>query len=801
MSNNRSVHIIGAGPSGLVSAYELIKKNYNVNIYEKLDIVGGMCRTWKEKEYLLDTGPHIYHTPNKKLSDLWKKEFGDLLVEGDFWSKNVIDGDIEKLIDYPISWELIKSFSEPMRSTILEELENRNQNKSIGAKTFDEYVRNLVGPTLSKLFFTKYPEKIWGKPTSEITSEWAPKRIEIRDKITPFYYNEYAAVGRFGTGCVYKNLEEKIVNLGGNFHFNNPVIDLNHKGDYITDIILSSGEKVKIKNNDIIISTIPITILGEFLNIKSKLKFRGIASVYLSVDSKKINWPSGVNWLYFDHDKYYFNRITNSTSMCENVSPHDEKLITIESTFSEGDYIDKMNKQDFENEIIKQVCSSKIIKNKSDIVFKSSNKEKYVYPLQEPGYQLNLSKLKSKIESFINLFSIGTGGDFNYADSQVLFHKAFDLVDIINDRNISINKSTKTINKKNFKKSFKINEYKVGIVNCKPLIIGEIGLNHNGNFDLCKKLIDEAVKCGLKFVKLQTYKSGNTRVSDKVKSANYIEKITDQEESISLMFDKYNLSKKDQIDLFLYARQKGLSLFSTPFDIESAEFLNNELNVDCFKIASVDLVNIPLIRYVAKFKKPMILSCGMSNLSEIEDALNAVKSQNNYKVILLHCNSSYPAQHEDMNLSVINTLKNTFKIPVGLSDHTFGLLASTTALSIGASVIERHFTLDRYMEGPDHILSSEPNEMKELVNYSNIIPKMLGDGIKRIEDGEYFNINLQRKSIYALRNIKKGEIIDDFNTCIKGPGIGILPKYFDVIKGKKVNKLIKKDFPITWEDF
>ena len=222
------------------------------------------------------------------------------------------------------------------------------------------------------------------------------------------------------------------------------------------------------------------------------------------------------------------------------------------------------------------------------------------------------------------------------------------------------------------------------------------------------------------------------------------------------------------------------------------------IKVDCYKIASVDLVNIPLISHVSSFKKPMILSCGMANLSEVEEALTAVANSGNDKVVLLHCNSSYPAPLEEMNLSVIDTLKNSFKVPSGLSDHTFGLLASTIAMSRGASVIERHFTLDRYMEGPDHILSSEPAEMKTLVEYSKTIPIILGDGIKKIQNGEYFNINLQRKCIYLRKDLKKGTILTNDDLVIKGPGGGILPKYLDLILGRELKENINKDYPLTW---
>jgi N,N'-diacetyllegionaminate synthase len=261
------------------------------------------------------------------------------------------------------------------------------------------------------------------------------------------------------------------------------------------------------------------------------------------------------------------------------------------------------------------------------------------------------------------------------------------------------------------------------------------------------------------------------------------------------------MSHDQQIKLFKYAREKGLIIFSTPFDSDSAIFLNNVLEVDCFKIASVDLVNLPLIEKVASFHKPIILSCGMSNLSEIEDALDVISHQGNSNVILLHCNSSYPAPLEEMNLNVIQTLKNSFKIPVGLSDHTFGLFTSIVAMSIGADVVERHFTLDRFMEGPDHILSSEPAEMQELVEKAKIIPLMKGDGIKRVQSGEYFNINLQRKCLYANRDLKVGDIIKPEDIIIKGPAGGILPKYQDIIIGKKLVQNIEKDFPINWSCF
>ncbi|MDC0280241.1 N-acetylneuraminate synthase family protein [Akkermansiaceae bacterium] len=792
----KKVIIIGAGPSGLISAYEFLKKGVEVEIFEQSEYVGGMCRTWKEKDYLLDTGPHIYHTPDKDLENYWNEIFGDLLVTGEFWSKNVINGDVTNLIDYPLSWEAINKFEEPLKSKVLDELSNIDQDKSKGAKNFDEYVENLVGRTLTDKFFKKYPFKVWGKTTKELTADWAPKRIEIREKITPFYTGQYAAVGLYGTGCVYERIAEKIIELGGKIHFNSRVSGINHENGLVSGL-KTNHKYIQINSNELVISTMPITILGKAFNIDTALQFRGIASVYIGVKSDEITWPEGIHWLYFDHEDFLFNRVTNSTKLSKEVSPEGYTLLTIESTFSENDELDKYSKIELENRILEQMKQSGILSDSNDI-FISSNKEKYVYPLQDKNHQVELARLIAEIGKYSNLYSIGTGGDFNYADSQVLFFKGFDLVNELTSGGKKINQIVKTNVFNGFKQEVNLGGVLVGS-NHIPVVIGEIGLNHNGNFELAKKLIDRALDCGLKFVKLQKYKSGNSRVSNKVKSANYIEKITDQEETLAQMFDKFTLSKAQEIEIFKYARDKDLIIFSTPFDIDSARELELEFEVNCYKIASVDLVNLPLIKEVASYGKPLILSCGMAKLGDIEDALSTIAETGNSQVILLHCNSSYPAPLEDMNLNVIKTLKRTFNVPVGLSDHTAGLLASTISCSIGANIIERHFTLDRFMEGPDHILSSEPEEMKDLVELSRSIPIALGDGVKRVQPGEYLNMNLQRKGIYANKDLQIGDTLSLDDICVKGPGGGILPKYLDIIIGRTLRENIQKDHPITWK--
>ncbi len=239
-------------------------------------------------------------------------------------------------------------------------------------------------------------------------------------------------------------------------------------------------------------------------------------------------------------------------------------------------------------------------------------------------------------------------------------------------------------------------------------------------------------------------------------------------------------------------------MFSTPFDEESVDLLES-LNAPFYKISSMDLVNLPLIKKVAEIGKPLIISTGMSTLGQVEDAVQVVREALNPNLILLHCVSSYPAAPEDMNIAVMGTLKKAFGCPVGLSDHSIGLTVAADALARGARVIERHFTLDRFMEGPDHILSSEPAELSELVRLSHITPLILGSPEKVIVGRERETINRFKKGLYAKVAIRKGQRITREMIAIKGPGGALLPKYLDVVVGRVALQSIAKDHPLGWE--
>lgn len=786
--------ILGAGPFGLIAGERLAKAGYQVEIYEKLPMVGGMCRTWKWGDFLVDTGPHIYHTPDKKLAEYWEEEFGDLLTQGNYWCKNVQGDDFNQLWDYPLSWESISKYPNELKKQILAELEEASEEKKHQANTYLDYIDAQVGPTLRKMFFTEYPEKLWGIPSSEMSASWAPKRIQFRSKITPFYQGQWNAVGKYGTGCVLERIADHLRDLGGKIHLEKTITGIKAEGNLLKQLEVKGQAPVDINQDDIVISSIPITVLARFFGMKSNLRFRGICSTYLAFD-KEVILPEGVHWLYYGSNKVYFNRITEPKKMSPDVCPNDKTYLVIETTYTKGDDFDQLPQDELINRIKEQVELTGLAKA-SEVIDASVNKEDFVYPVQYVGHQEELTKAKALIAKYKQLYTMGTGGEFYYSDIQILFHKAFDLVDRLTGASETNKQTVKSVQRCQPNSIVNINGRLVGDGH-PAYIIAEAGLNHNASLEIAKKLIDEAVGTKCDAIKFQTYLP-DSRVSKKVQAAHYAEKIIGLEESIDEMFHRLAMSFEDQKEIFNYAKSKGLEVFSTPFDFKSVDFLE-EFGVSVYKIASMDLINIPLIKYVARTMKPIIISTGMASLGQVEDAVNAVLEEGNPNLMLLQCNSSYPAAPSEMNLNVIQTYKKCFNVPAGLSDHTFGLFVSHTALAIGANVIERHYTLDRTMEGPDHILSSEPKEFAKLVDMAHQIPKILGDGVKKIQPNEYDTLNVQRKGLYAAEDIKSGEVITAEKLTIKGPGGAILPKFQDLVVGRKAQMDIEQDHPITWE--
>jgi len=326
-------------------------------------------------------------------------------------------------------------------------------------------------------------------------------------------------------------------------------------------------------------------------------------------------------------------------------------------------------------------------------------------------------------------------------------------------------------------------------------IIAEAGVNNNGKIELAKKMIDVAKRAGADAVKFQTFRTENFVIQNAPK-AIYQKKITKGKSQFE-MLKKLELSFDEFNKLFNYCKMKKIIFLSTPFDMQSAEFLH-KLGVAAFKIGSGDLTNIPLLLQIAKYGKPIILSTGMSTMAEIKDAVKAIYSAKNKKLILLQCTSSYPAEFNDVNLSAMNTLRKKLNVSVGYSDHTKGIEISTAAVAMGATVIEKHFTLGKNQEGPDHKISLIPNELKDLINSIRNVEKAFGDGMKQMVKSEREIRRIARKSIVASCDIPKGMIIEECMLAIKRPGIGIEPKYFKRLIGKKAKRIIKKNQVFTW---
>ncbi len=329
-------------------------------------------------------------------------------------------------------------------------------------------------------------------------------------------------------------------------------------------------------------------------------------------------------------------------------------------------------------------------------------------------------------------------------------------------------------------------------------IIAEAGVNHNGDFELAKQLVDWAKKAGVDAVKFQTFKTEEL-VTKQAGMADYqkqqLKDITSQYDMIkSLELDFHDFSR-----LKVYCDEKQIQFLSTPHSPSAAEFLDPLL--PAFKIGSGDLTNLPFLELVASYNKPIILSTGMATLEEVSEAVNAIRSEGNDQIALLHCVTNYPALLEAINLRAMLTLRDTFRVPVGFSDHTTGFTGSIAAVSLGACIIEKHFTLDKNMPGPDHKASMEPGELSELVQVIRSVEAALGDGVKKPTETEMKIRKVARKSLVAKLDIQKGATITQAMIEIKRPGTGMAPVKLSSIIGKKARQDINKDEILTEDMF
>ncbi len=327
----------------------------------------------------------------------------------------------------------------------------------------------------------------------------------------------------------------------------------------------------------------------------------------------------------------------------------------------------------------------------------------------------------------------------------------------------------------------------------KIFIIAEAGVNHNGSIDIAKRLVDCAVDAGADAIKFQTFKAEKF-VSSFAPKASYQEATTNPEDSQLEMIRKLELNHSAHKELMSYCNDKGIIFLSTPFDLDSINLLY-DLGLDIFKIPSGEITNLPYLKSIGALRKKIILSTGMADLGEIEDVLDILMEAGTEKgdIIVLHCNTEYPTPFEDVNLQAMLTIRDTFKVKVGYSDHTSGIEIPIAAAALGACVIEKHFTLDRNMQGPDHKASLIPDELKNMVNSIRNIEKALGNGIKKPSVSELKNKPIARKSIVADRCITKSEVFTEYNIAAKRPGTGISPMLWDNVIGRKAVRDFNED--------
>lgn len=326
----------------------------------------------------------------------------------------------------------------------------------------------------------------------------------------------------------------------------------------------------------------------------------------------------------------------------------------------------------------------------------------------------------------------------------------------------------------------------------RTLIIAEAGVNHNGDINIAKKLVDAAADAGVDYVKFQTFKADKL-VNKDAKQADYQIENTGVVESQYQMLKRLELTDENHHILIDYCDKKGVKFLSTAFDFESIEFLKDKL--DFYKIPSGEITNLPYLIKVAKLKLPIVMSTGMANMQEVKEALAVLIAHgiNKKDVTILHCNTEYPTPMKDVNLLAMKTIEKELGVKIGYSDHTLGIEIPIAAVTLGATVIEKHFTIDKTMEGPDHKASLEPNELKAMVIGIRAIELAMGNGIKTPSESEQKNIKIARKSIVALTDIKEGELFNESNITVKRPGNGISPMKWNEVLGSRASRNYKAD--------
>ena len=419
------IHIIGAGPAGISLAYYAhLAGIKNIKVYEKSNSYGGMARSWNHDDFILDTGPHIYHTDDIEIEKDWLNIGKDLLVRGNYNSCNILSKYKNNLFHYPLSMETLKDNLDMLHvKEIVNEInELKSKDNSASAENFKSFMEAKVGKILTKMFYTDYPKKVWGISTDQMLADWAPQRIELRDENESFYKKPFVAVGLKGTGCFYDRMIDILMkNECFKIYKNKELTGLSTNKEKIIKLIFNKKEVINLKENDHVFSTIPATNLGKLLDLNLDLKFRGVRSQYLFFKNQRI-LPKNYNWVYCSDKNVGFNRITEPSTMSKEVTKNGYSFVCVETTF---DTINYKNINHSYEDFIKWIKDSVHFNSEGYLPeLNTQNFEGYVYPIQDAEFKRSLSLYNSVISKFNNLNVIGTGGEFHYSDMQIIFRKS-----------------------------------------------------------------------------------------------------------------------------------------------------------------------------------------------------------------------------------------------------------------------------------------------------------------------------------------------------------------------------------------
>lgn len=801
-----NAYILGAGPAGLAAAYFLSSRGCNVTVIEKDRVVGGLSKSYTvkkdDKTYICDTGPHIFHSPDQQIVEIWKDLFGSQLVEGEFFSANVKGVEFEEFHPYPVSTKgLSKVLGETVARSIQAELLATDQGAVASAVTYEEYVQQKYGPTLAGMFFTEYPKKVWGIPTSEMLAEWAPKRLKLVEEIGPFYSDQYAAVGASGTGKIFEILASKVIEAGGSIRLGERVEGLSVANNQIAEI-KTANESIGVASGDCVISTLPLSILGRFLGVSALLDFRGITTATIATREGSL-LPEGYHWLYFGSPRVRFNRVTASSKMAPLVAPQGESLASIEFCYSAGDSFSKLSDTDIWSIVEADLELAGLSKNKL-INPIHVGREPYVYPVKSLHYQKKLVGLVSAVEKISGLFSIGAGGEFNYADNQIIFRKAKDLVDdlllektsnLIKPRTSGTEKPTENSTRSISVPEGWLKSQKTGT----PFLIAEIGLNHNGSVDLAIRLIEAAKAAGADAAKFQIFQAAN-RVNREIRDALYSEKADGEGENIFELLKSCELSPDELRRLKAIGNQLDIPIFFSAFDRESVR-LAYDISPELLKISSMDLTNSEVIDAARDRFDRIVMSTGMSSATEIRQSLDRLNQKPGKQVALLHCVSSYPLDPSDADLASINWLARNYGCQVGYSDHCLGWSACFAASCLGATIIEKHFTLDKRLKGPDHLHSITPGEFEKMVKAVREASQMFECRGDKVSNIQFREMRRQKRGVYYRIDVQIGDIFERDNALITAPCLGLTTFEAEDYFGSRLIADVKKGQPVSIEHF